>query len=90
MKLGLIVGVALLMSMPSFAAITACPTTTTALRRAVFYAACKCANGCTSMNLQFANFSVGSINGGLGGANINGVTIEANSPGYGYTAFDQH
>jgi len=70
------------MSMPSFAAITACPATTTALSNSPFSTPpASAANGCTSMNLQFANFSVGSINGGLGGANINGVTIEANSAG---------
>ena len=86
MKLGLILAVALLMSMPSFAAITACPAAATPLSNTdppapPAFSPADPNNGCSSLNLQFSNFVVGTINGGLGGAVINGITIEPNAGG---------
>jgi len=62
--------------MPSFGAITACPASATPLANAPFSTPpASAANGCTSTNLQFSNFVVGSDPG----ATINGILLEANS-----------
>lgn len=66
----------MLMITPSFGAITACPASPTPLSTAPFSTPpASPTNGCTSTNLQFSNFTVGTDPG----ATINGVLLEANS-----------